>query len=204
MRSLIIASIMASAWAFCPIQTPALHQRASSASATNIGSRALNRSGALFASASTSGASHPAMDFVQNLIETMVSEGTAAKLVSSSGEKWTQAIFAAVGAPETANEELVSNAMTFAMSKPDNQFAILLGKAEKFTINFPSEAVDGGDGTVWLECRLRDASDDELLVTMGITIQEVNGDYKMSWLDWQDFRDKFYPGLSGREWLRAF
>jgi len=92
------------------------------------------------------------------------------------------------------------------MSKPDNQFAILLGKAEDYVTVFPSDPVEYGDGTSWVEVRLRDAKDDELLVTMGVQLQqrESEGQWLVSKLDWQGFRDQFYPGLSGREWLRAF
>jgi hypothetical protein len=134
-----------------------------------------------------------------------------------------QAIFAAVGAPETADEAVVAKALQDAMGNADSQFAILVGRAEAFVANFPSDPVfDGGDDDkVWVEVRLRDKASDALLVTMGIDL--VKGQQKqkqqqpgsggggkdddawlISSLDWQDFRDKFYPGLSGREWLRSF
>jgi hypothetical protein len=153
---------------------------------------------------SSSSATHPSMSFLQDLLEKIAHEGNASKLVDASADKWREAIFAAVGAPSHANPAMVSQALTFSMSKPGSQFAILMGLDEPFVVNFPSEAVESDEcDTVWMECRLRGATDDELLVTLGVTMQNVNGEWKFSSLDWQDFRDKFYPGLSGREsWLR--
>ena len=89
------------------------------------------------------------------------------------------------------------------MSKSDNQFAILTGNAEKFEANFPSDPVID-ENTAWVECRLRQVPEDELLVTMGINLELEDNEWRIRSLDWQDFRDAFYPGLSGREWLRAF
>jgi hypothetical protein len=142
---------------------------------------------------------------LQELLEGLA-EGKGAKLLSNSADKWRTAIYEAVGAPATADETIVAKALTDAMSKSNNQFAILMGKAEPFIVNFPSDPVEGNDGEVWVECRLREKQSDELLVTMGITLQpNKDGDgWLIAGLDWQDFRDQFYPGLSGREWLRAF
>lgn len=77
--------------------------------------------------------------------------------------------------------------------------------------------MDYDDGRSWVECRLREKEGPELLVVMGVALQErgsadagVDGDaeptkeWMVADLKWQDFRDKFYPGVSGREWLRAF
>ena len=89
------------------------------------------------------------------------------------------------------------------MRNPDNQFAILMGEADDFDAEFPSEPVEYDDSTSWCEVRLRSPTDNELLVTMGVSMVLEDG-WKISALDWQDFRDKFYPGMSGREWLRAF
>jgi HSP20 family molecular chaperone IbpA len=109
----------------------------------------------------------------------------------------------------------VAKALTDATRNPESQFAILLGAAEPFVTTFPSDVVENDDADVWVEVRLRGARDDDLLVTMGVTLQRAtaapgvaggdnNNEWLISGLDWQDFRDKFYPGLSGREWLRAF
>jgi hypothetical protein len=128
-------------------------------------------------------------------------------LLEASSPSWRTAIFAAVGAPAEAAPSGVAQALQDAMSKRDNQFAILLGHAEPFVATFPSDVVDyKDDGTAWVECRLRHAETDDLLVTMGISVVQSteNDGWKISSLDWQDFREQFYPGLSGREWLRSF
>ena len=131
-----------------------------------------------------------------------------AKLLAASSPSWQAAIHAAVGAPDTADDGLVAHALQEAMARPHNQFAILMGNHDDnadFEAVFPSDpVVDAENKTVWVECQLRELPKDELLVTMGISLVEVNGEYKIDELQWQDFRDAFYPGLSGREWLRAF
>lgn len=131
-----------------------------------------------------------------------------AKLLAASSPSWQAAIHTAVGAPETAEDGLVARALQEAMARPNNQFAILMGNQDnnaEFEAVFPSDpVVDPENKSVWVECQLRELPKDELLVTMGVTLVQVNGEYKIDELKWQDFRDAFYPGLSGREWLRAF
>jgi len=165
------------------------------------------------AAASTTTSSQSATDFVKDLLEGLDSAEGGKKLLESSTDSWRSAIYEAVGAPATADPAIVAKALQDAMSRPDNQFAILMGKAEKFDMVFPSDPVEyEDDGTSWVEVRLRTAGhrtpddEDELLVTMGVSLQksENSGNWLLSKLDWQDFRDEFYPGLSGREWLRAF
>lgn len=166
--------------------------------------------------ASASAPASSATDFVKDLLQGLAqNDGNTGgkKLLENSSHSWRTAIYDAVGAPPTADEKIVAKALTDAMSCPKNQFAILLGKAEEtdFSLEFPSDpveyAAEGDDPeTSFVEVRLRNNSDDELLVTMGIQLQRRNedGHWLVSKLDWQDFRDQFYPGLSGREWLRAF
>ena len=126
------------------------------------------------------------------------------KLLQASSPKWRKAILEALGAPITADESNVAKALQHAMSRENNQFAILMGKEEKFVAQFPSDFVMD-DKTCWAEVQLRDRDSDELLVTMGVSLnRDEDGSWKISALDWQDFRDAYYPGLSGREWLRAF
>lgn len=132
-----------------------------------------------------------------------------AKLLAASSPSWQNAIHKAVGAPDDAPDGLVAKALHDAMSRPNNQFAILMGNHDDnqdFEAVFPSDpVVDAEAGTVWVECQLRELQpQDELLVTMGISLVKVDNDWKIDELQWQDFRDAFYPGLSGREWLRAF
>lgn len=157
-------------------------------------------------SSSSSSTTASVTEFLKELLPSLAAGDGGQKLLAASSDSWRNAIFKAVGAPEKANEEIVAKALQDAMSKLDNQFAILMGKAEPFVATFPSDVVDyRDDGTAWVECRLRQAGTDELLVTMGINVQQAeNGEWLIASLDWQDFRDQFYPGLSGREWLRSF
>jgi len=159
--------------------------------------------------ASASSTTSSATDFVRDLLEGMADGGQlegSRKLLESSSESWKKAIYDAVGAPETADPNIVAKALGDAMSKRDNQFAILVGNSEfDYELEFPSDPVEyEEDGSSFVEVRLRDKKDSELLVTMGVQLQQGSGGWLVSKLDWQDFRDEFYPGLSGREWLRSF
>lgn len=142
-------------------------------------------------------------DNLKDLLEGLDGPDGGQKLLEASSKAWKDAIYAAVGAPDTANQQMVAKALQDAMSQSDNQFAILMGNAETFEANFPSDPVID-EKTAWVECRLRKVPEDELLVTMGINLELEDNQWRIRSLDWQDFRDAFYPGLSGREWLRAF
>ena len=129
------------------------------------------------------------------------------KLYAASSPSWQAAIQAAVGAPDTADAKLVADALQQAMARPHNQFAILMGgddAAQDFQAVFPTEPVVNDNQSLWVECQLRDTATDKLLVDMGLNLILNQGEWKIDDLQWQDFRDAFYPGLSGREWLRAF
>jgi hypothetical protein len=158
--------------------------------------------------------------FVQGLLSTL-SAATADNdgsskgqcLLDASSESWRRAIYQAIGAPvDVKNTQGVAKALQDAMARKNNQFAILMGPSaaenssvEPFVATFPSDVVDyRNDGTAWLECRLRHAITDELLVTIGVQLISEQEQWKILTLDWQDFRPQFYPGLSGREWLRSF
>jgi hypothetical protein len=146
-----------------------------------------------------------AVDFCSDLLTKLKSPNGAKELLENSAQGWRAAIFDAVGAPSTADETIVAKALADAMGKPNNQFAILLGKGEKYKTDFPSEPTEYDDGNSFVEIRLyEDNKDSKLLVTMGLQLENKNGAWLVAKLDWQDFRDEFYPGLSGREWLRAF
>ena len=155
---------------------------------------------------SSSSTTSSAVDFLQTLLQDLVTASDATSLIENSSHGWRTAIYEAVGAPASADAKQVSKTLTNAMSKTDNQFAILLGKAEEFVANFPSDTVDYQDGQAFVEVQLRDKTSDELLVTMGLQLEQRASDQQwcVAKLDWQDFRETFYPGLSGREWLRAF
>jgi hypothetical protein len=127
-------------------------------------------------------------------------------LLNVSTHKWRSKIYDAIGAPSHADEDKVAAALTSAMRNPNNQFAILLGMAEDYTMDFASDVVDYGEGKCWLECRLYDQKDGELLVVSGWELQKnpISGGWLIDRIDWQDFRDAFYPGLGREEWARAF
>ena len=148
------------------------------------------------------------LDSLKQLLEHLDGPDGGRKLYQASSPSWQAAIQAAVGAPGTANANLVADALQQAMARPHNQFAILMGNHDDnqdFEAIFPTDPVVNDDSAIWVECQLRETGTNELLVDMGLNlIQTENGEWKIDDLQWQDFRDAFYPGLSGREWLRAF
>lgn len=157
-------------------------------------------------------ASDRSMDSAKRLVKDLLdglhhnTELELKKLLFSSTNNWRSKIYDAVGAPTSANEDKVARALADAMRHPENQFAILLGLAEDFYTEFPSDTVSYNDGEAWVECRLYNKKDGELLVVTGWQLHEnpVNGDWLIDSIDWQDFRDQFYPGLGREEWARAF
>lgn len=165
-------------------------------------------------STSTTTTSQSPIEFVQDLLLQLSSPDSDTDkgqlLLQASSEKWRQAIYQAIGAPSDASStKLIAKSLQEKMSRPDSQFAILMDQnTMPFTMAFPSDIVDyRNDGTVWLECQLRQIETNQLFVIMGISliVDEVDpSSWKILSLDWQDFREAFYPGLSGREWLRAF
>lgn len=154
------------------------------------------------ASSSVSGVESSLTTAMKVLLEGLEGNDAGMKLLAASSESWRQAIYSAVAAPSHVEEASVAKALQNALQKPDNQFAILTQGG--FEANFPSDPVIHEDTTAWIECRLRHKDNDKLLVTMGISLVLENEQWLISALDWQDFRDEFYPGLSGREWLRSF
>lgn len=147
---------------------------------------------------------------ISNLLDGLLNDPDTHKqmkfLLNSSTHKWQSKIYDAIGAPASADEDMVADALAHAMQKVDNQFAILLGKAEDYEMTFPSDTVSYNDETCWLECRLYDKKDGELLVVSGwdLHLNPVTGAWLIDRIDWQDFRDEFYPGLGREEWCRAF
>ena len=138
-------------------------------------------------------------------------------LLRSATVEWREHIRKSVGAPDYATEESIASALGTAISRPKNQFAILVGadqdgtekfsiinKRPRYSIHFPTEIVDYNDGNCWLECQLRKSDDDKLLVIMGWEMKQREED--KAWLihgiDWQDFRDNFRPGTGREEWMR--
>jgi hypothetical protein len=91
------------------------------------------------------------------------------------------------------------------MKRQDNQFAILFGvEDDDYLLNFTADPLDYEDGTCWIECRIRSADKDKLLVVTGWSLERRSSDgaWLINGLDWQDFREKYRPGIGREEWER--
>lgn len=171
-----------------------------------------------------------ATDFVQQLLaciwqhEDPTPEAGFRVLLRTATVEWKTALYQAVGAPLTAAEDVVASALGQAMGRPDNQYAILVGVSDtasndndtddenddddqavqEYVPTFPAEPLDYYDGTAWVECRLRDKRDNSLLVSTGWQLRrrDTDGAWMVAGIDWQDFRDKFRPGIGREEWMR--
>ena len=107
-------------------------------------------------------------------------------LLRTSTKEWRRHLYESVGAPESADQEVVASALGEAMGRPKNQFGILVAEAEHYVSTFPSEALDYADGTCWVESRLRDSVTNELLVVIGWQLeQRSDGAWLVDAIDWQ-------------------
>ena len=125
-------------------------------------------------------------------------------LLETSTDTWRNVLRQSVAAPNDATNEQIAPSLEAALARPNNQFAILLGIEDvNYRITFPTDPLDYGD-TCWVECRLRSASKDELLVAMGWSLEKraIDGAWMVATLDWQDFRDAYRPGIGREEWER--
>lgn len=143
--------------------------------------------------------------FVKELLHAL-STSTAgySMLLEDSTPSWRHAIYQAVGAPDNASSKAVCHALQHEMTNPKDQFAILVGHGPDFVATFPSDAVSYEEGSCWVECRLRGTYDDELLVATGWQLVQKDGQWLVDSIDWQDFREEFYPGIGREEWARLF
>jgi hypothetical protein len=123
-------------------------------------------------------------------------------LLRASTKSWRNQIRRSVGAPLSADEEMVVSALGEAIGRSNNQFAILVGEGEAYMATFPMEPLDYADGTCWVECQLRSTTDDKLLVTTGWQLHKEHGAWMVENIDWQDFRERFRPGIGREEWMR--
>lgn len=125
-------------------------------------------------------------------------------LLLASTPSWRDFLYTSVGAPLSYSVQKVAISLEAAMSRPNNQFRILVGQEDApYKIVFPTDALDYEDGTAWLECRLRSEDDDELLVVLGWSlVQDQDGAWCIDGFDWQDFRDAYRPGIGREEWER--
>lgn len=148
--------------------------------------------------------------FVLELLESLENNGDPLpdagfrSLIRASTLPWKRRMYHSVAAPASASLDHVASALGEAMARSDNQFAILVGEGEEYRITFPTDTVDYGDGTSWVECRLRGRDSDKLLVIMGwqLVQRDDDGAWLVDSIDWQDFRDKFRPGIGREEWMR--
>jgi len=137
---------------------------------------------------------------------------------------WKDVLRKSVGAPVGTEEELIFRALSTSMERDNNQFGILVGLGTDFdsnindnpsdefateddgyyTVEFPWDTLDYYDGTAWVECRLRDKQSDTLLVVLGWSMEQRDGDgaWLIDGIDWQDFREKYRPGIGREEWER--
>ena len=139
-------------------------------------------------------------------------------LYTSSTTQWRNALRKSVGAPIGVDEASIFRALSSSMERPNNQFGILVGLGTDeddsttkyvdddgyYTIEFPWDTLDYYDGTAWLECRLRHRETDSLLVVLGWSMQrrDSDGSWLIDGIDWQDFREKYRPGIGREEWER--
>lgn len=125
-------------------------------------------------------------------------------MLRTATKKWRNVILHSVGANDDADLELAASALGDAMGRlpHKNQFAILVGEGEKYVLDFPAESLDYGDGTCWVECRLRDKATDKLLVITGWDLRKrEDGAWLVDSIEWQDFRAEFRPGIGREEWM---
>ena len=126
-------------------------------------------------------------------------------LLRASTDNWKRSIYDSIGAPLTADIDVVASALGEALGRPRQQFAILVGEEDQnnFYINFPSEELDFLDGTCWIECVLRDKRDSSLMVATGWSLRQrpEDGAWLVDKIDWQDFREAYRPGIGREEWM---
>ncbi|KAL7455756.1 hypothetical protein ACHAWC_007297 [Mediolabrus comicus] len=143
-------------------------------------------------------------------------------LYQASTQHWQNVLRRSVGAPNNTEVELIYRALSTSMERKQNQFGILVGLGtdvsltstdnsntnnaydeEYYTIEFPWDTLDYYDGTAWLECRLRDKQSDSLLVVLGWSLERSSdGAWLIDGIDWQDFRERYRPGVGREEWER--
>jgi len=121
-------------------------------------------------------------------------------LLQASTQDWRSAIARSIGARDDSDIAVVASALGAALERPNNQYSILVGEAEEFQLDFPSE-LDFEDGTCWIECQLRDTAESRLLVVTGWDLVREDGAWLVDRVMWQDFRDGFRPGVGREEWF---
>lgn len=125
-------------------------------------------------------------------------------LLECSTEHWRDLLRRSVGAPKGTTIAPMAPALETSLSRPNNQFAILMGvEDQNYVATFPTDPLEFED-TCWVECRLRSYDTDELLVATGWSLEKraVDNAWIISSIDWQDFRKQYRPGIGREEWER--
>lgn len=136
-------------------------------------------------------------------------------LIRSSTNGWKRALRKSIGAPNGATEEQLVSALSSAMSRPNNQYQILVcsvndnddndnDETKNYRLYFPGDVFEYDEGKAWVETQLRHAKSGKLLAILAWSLiqRESDGSWLVDWLDWQDFRDAFRPGIGREEWSR--
>jgi len=153
------------------------------------------------------------VEFVQEILSALIEpddplpDSGLGVLFHASTRRWRALLRRSVGAPADADSGTIGRSLNHAISRDRNQFGILVGAddAEEYVAAFPGEVVDFHDGFCFVECHLRDAKDDSLLVAMGWQLKrrKLDGSWLIDRIDWQDFRNLYRPGIGREEWLRS-
>ena len=145
-------------------------------------------------------------------------------LLRTSTNRWKSALRKSVGAPSDVTEEQLVSALSTAMSRPNNQYQILVSSHDyyenendnddegnnndddekKYHLYFPGDVFEYDEGKAWVETQLRHPKSGKLLAILAwslIRCEEYHS-WLVDWIDWQDFRDAFRPGIGREEWSR--
>lgn len=128
-------------------------------------------------------------------------------LLRTSTLYWQSILRQSIAAPVDATEEQLVSALSSAMSRPNNQYQILVGGSddcENYQLYFPGDVFEYEEGKAWVESQLRHVEDGKLLaiVAWSFVQRESEGSWLVDSIDWQDFRDEFRPGIGREEWMR--
>lgn len=139
-------------------------------------------------------------------------------LLRCSTDQWASKVLDSIGAPPDANLETVAAALGTAIARPHNQYAILVGGDEEgletsnyvdettgernFYVTFPGDTLDFLDGTAWVNVEFRSKTDNSLLVLTGWQLsQRTDGAWLVDQIEWQDYREEYWPGIGREEWM---
>lgn len=137
-------------------------------------------------------------------------------LLRTATPSWRNKILMSIGAPtdERVSWEVISSALGAAISRPRNQFGMLVATSDDdqertdmpYFLDFPFESLDYDDGYSWIECRMRDKVTKELLVITGWSLKqrEDDGAWMVDSITWHDLRDDYRPGIGQTEWMRLY